>query len=208
MPIDNGRGAENKRRIRYEWDLIPVLHTHLLNGHPITCCCGDAVTGKYYRFDAVNRASGVRNVLFAGDGCARGLLRVEPKIDSLPLFNPLQTPDGGGRGDSRRGGGGVSGMAPFNAEMYAVIHLVLMCWGRAPTGDGPLSKILGEIRQAPAEAHPAWTAKSVNTVIGKGSRSLSTMLAALPPQDPPLRHFSFPLLTAALQQAEVAEVWL
>lgn len=207
MAIGNGRGLGNKRRIRAEWDLVPMLHTRLLNGHPVTCCCGEPVTGKYYRFDATHRSTGRGDVLFAGAGCSRDLLQVAPAISPLPLFDPLQP---AGASHARRGGNGngTPGMDPFNAELYAVIHLILMCWGRPPTNEGALSKILAEIRQAPTQALPAWTAKSVNTAIGKGRRSLTAMLAALPQQNPPLRQFLFPRLTATLQQAKVSEVWL
>jgi hypothetical protein len=92
MAIRGGRGDENKAQIRQEWELVPILHTRLLSGQEIICCCGDKVTTTYYRFDAKNRSDGKQDVLFAADGCARKLLGIAPTIAPLPLFDPLQAP--------------------------------------------------------------------------------------------------------------------
>lgn len=200
MAIGNGRGDENKERIRREWDLQPVLHTRLLNGQTIECCCELSVTTTYYRFDATHRISGKRDVLFAhAQGCARKLMGIAPAIAPIPLFNPLQAAPvaqgargGGGDGDGTR-------MHPFNRELYEAIHLLLMCWGRPPASGGPLVEILDEIRRAPDVALPPWKAKSVNSIIEKGQRTLTAMLHALPPQNPPMRGFDFPLMHRALE---------
>lgn len=209
MAIGNGRGDENKTKIRDAWTLVPVLHTHLLHGHPIRCCCGAAVTTTYYRFDATNKRSGKRDVLYAhADGCARKLLDIAPAIAPIPLFNPFQMP---ARGGGVGGGGAELGqrMDAFNAELHAAIHLTLMCWGRPPSSDGALVNILGDLRRAPHVALPPWTAKSVNTIIGKGQRTLTAMLQALPPQHRPMRPFPFPRLRQALAARDDCEIiWL
>ena len=211
MAIANGHGDDNKERIRREWDLLPVLHTRLLNGQSIQCCCGRSVKTTYYRFDATHRVSGKRDVLFAhAQGCARKLMVLPPTIASIPLFNPLQAapmaqgPRGGGAG-----GGDGAGMHPFNRELYEAIHLLLMCWGRPPASGGPLVEILDEIRHAPEVALPHWKAKSVNSVIEKGQRTLTAMLQALPPQHPPMRVFDFPLMYRALEaHRDKPVIWL
>lgn len=145
MAIGNGRGDENKERIRREWDLVPVMHTRLLNGQSIKCCCEVGVTTTYYRFDGTHRISGKHDVLFAhAQGCARKLMGIAPTIAPIPLFNPLQAaPMAHG---ARGGGGGGDGtrMHPFNRELYEAIHLLLMCWGRPPASGGPLVDILDE----------------------------------------------------------------
>ena len=211
MPIGNGRGDAKKDRLRREWELVPVMHTRLLNGHTITCCCGDEVTTNYYRFDATHRVSGMRDVLYAhADGCARKLMEIAPAIASIPLFNPLQAVP---QARPQRGGGGVGGggrgMDPFNAELYAAIHLMLMCWGRPPTNGGPLVSILDKIRDAPDQPLPPGAAKSVNTVIGSGQRTLTAMLQALPVQNPTLRTFDFPLMREALENhKDRPPIWL
>jgi hypothetical protein len=209
MAISDGRGDEKKAAIREVWTLVPVLHTHLLHGHPIRCCCGARVTTTYYRFDATHNISGKRDVLYAhADGCARKLLDIAPAIAPIPLFNPFQTPARGGGG---AGGDAAPGQAmdAFNAELYAAIHLTLMCWGRPPSSDGALVNILSDLRRAPHVALPPWTAKSVNTIIGRGRRSLTTMLQALPPQYRPMRTFPFPLMRQALAaRRDCPEIWL
>jgi len=211
MPIGNGRGDAKKDGLRREWELVPVMHTRLLNGHTITCCCGDEVTTNYYRFDARHRVSGMRDVLYAhADGCARKLMEIAPAIASIPLFNPLQAV---AEARLQRGGGGVDGggrgMDPFNAELYAAIHLTLMCWERPPTSGGPLVNILDKIRSAPDQPLMRGAAKSVNTVIASGQRTLTTMLQALPAQNPPLRTFEFLLMRQALEDhPEQPPIWL
>lgn len=198
MAIRGGRGDENKAQIRQEWELVPTLHTRLLNGQEIICCCGDKVTTTYYRFDAKNRISGKHDVLFAADGCARKLLGIAPAIAPIPLFDPLRTaPAGRNRGGGGDGANGP-GMDPFNRELYEAIHLLLMCWGLPPSPNGPLAAILSDIRQAPNRRQLDRTAKSVNSVIGKGRQTLTEMLQALPPQSPPLRTFDFLLMRQAL----------
>lgn len=210
MAIGNGRGDENKERIRREWDLVPVLHTRLLNGQSIKCCCEVGVTTTYYRFDATHRISGKRDVLFAhAQGCARKLMGIAPTIAPIPLFNPLQAaPLAHG---ARGGGAGGDGarMHPFNRELYEAIHLLLMCWGQPPASGGPLVDILDEIRRAPDVALPLWKAKSVNSVVEKGQRTLTAMLQALPPQNPPMRAFDFPLMHEALENhRDRPVIWL
>ena len=210
MAIGNGRGDENKERIRREWDLVPVLHTRLLNGQSIKCCCEVGVTTTYYRFDGTHRISGKCDVLFAhAQGCARKLMGIAPTIAPIPLFNPLQaTPLAHG---ARGGGAGGDGarMHPFNRELYEVIHLLLMCWGLPPASGGPLVDILDEIRRAPDVALPLWKAKSVNSVVEKGQRTLTAMLQALPPQNPPMRAFDFPLMHEALENhRDRPVIWL
>jgi hypothetical protein len=209
MAIRGGRGDENKTQIRLEWELVPILHTRLLNGQEITCCCGDKVTTTYYRFDAKNRSNGKQDVLFAADGCARKLLGIVPAIAPLPLFDPLQaTPVRHNRG---AGGGDPNGpvMHPFNREVYEAIHLLLMCWGRPPSAGGPLAAILADIRQAPGISLPDSAAKSVNSVIKSGQRTLTAMLQALPSQTPPLRAFGFPLMRIALRDhKDRPTIWL
>lgn len=216
MAIGNGRGDENKERIRREWDFLPVLHTHLLNGQSIQCCCERSVTTTYYRFDATHRISGKRDVLFAhAQGCARKLMGIAPTIAPIPLFNPLQAapaaqgPRGGGAGGDGAGAG--ARMHPFNRELYEAIHLLLMCWGQQQASGGPLVEILDEIRRAPEAALPHWKAKSVNTVIekGKSKQTLTAMLQALPPQNPPMRVFDFPLMHRALEgHRDKPVIWL
>lgn len=205
MAIRGGRGDENKAQIRQEWELVPILHTRLLNGQEIICCCGDKVTTTYYRFDAKNRISGKQDVLFAADGCARKLLGIAPAITPLPLFDPLQAaPVRHNRG---AGGGGANGpvMHPFNRELYEAICLLLMCWRQNPKPGGALASILTKIRLAPDQPLPANAAKSVNSVIKSGRRTLTAMLQAVPPQNPPLRAFNFPQMRQALTEPDI---WL
>ncbi len=212
MAISNGRGDENKERIRREWDLVPVLHTRLLNGQSIKCCCEVGVKSTYYRFDATHRSSGKRDVLFAhAQGCAKKLMDIAPTIAHIPLFNPLQAPRmaHGAHGGSGGAGGDGPRMHPFNRELYEAIHLLLMCWGRPPASGGPLVDILNEIRRAPDVALPDWKAKSVNSVIEKGQQTLTAMLQKLPPQNPPMRVFDFPMMHRALEKhRERPVIWL
>lgn len=205
MAIKGGRGDENKAQIRQEWELVPILHTRLLNGQEIICCCGDKVTTTYYRFDAKNRISGKQDVLFAADGCARKLLGIAPAIAPLPLFDPLQAAPA--RRNRGAGGGGTNGpvMHPFNRELYEAIHLLLMCWRQNPKPGGALASILTEIRLAPDQPLPANAAKSVNSVIKSGRRTLTAMLQAVQPQNPPLRAFNFPRMRQALREPDI---WL
>jgi len=211
MPIGDGRGDAKRRRIRETWELIPVLHTRLLNGQQIQCCCGDPVTSTYYRFDAKHRITGKQDVLLAhDDGCAKKLLEIAPAIDPIPLFDPLQA---AAARRPRRGAAGNGGHGPamdaFNVELYDAIHLLLMCWGRPPTSGGPLSTILAEIRRAPDRPRPDRDAKSVNSVIKSGKRTLTAMLQALPPQHPPMRHFDFPhMREALLKHPDKPDIWL
>lgn len=211
MPIGDGRGDANKARIRQEWELVPVLHTRLLKGQRIECCCGDPVGSTYYRFDAMHRINGKRDVLLAhAEGCARKLLRIVPAIAPIPLFDPLRgvTTGSPARGDAGGGGHGPR-MHPFNRELYEVIHLLLMCWDDAPKSGGALSVILADIRRAPDWPQPERNAKSVNTAIKSGKRTLTAMLQALPPQHPPMREFEFPRMREALlKHPDKPDIWL
>ena len=134
---------------------------------------------------------------------------IAPTIAPIPLFNPLQAaPMAHG---ARGGGAGGDGarMHPFNRELYEAIHLLLMCWGRPPASGGPLVDILDEIRRAPDVELPRWKAKSVNSVVEKGQRTLTAMLQALPPQNPPMRVFDFPLMRDALEKhRDQPVIWL
>src|ERR1700722_11014473 len=96
MAMANGRGDENKIRILSEYGLRPVMHTVLLNGQSLTCCCGLPVTDRFYQFDLVSHFSGrVVNTLYAGEECAERFLLLSQTLGSsritpLALFDPLQ----------------------------------------------------------------------------------------------------------------------
>ncbi len=68
MLITNGQGDDKKRKILRQYRLTPVMHTRLLQGMALRCCCGRPLEDRYYQFDATERSTGKTvAILYAGD---------------------------------------------------------------------------------------------------------------------------------------------
>jgi len=207
MAVANGRGDENKIHILSQYGLHPVMHSVLFNGHSITCCCGLPVTDRFYQFDVVSLASGlVVNTLYAGDECAERFLLLSQssgssRITPLALFDPLQVAPGTGYGVHHAGlPENKAPMAPINAEVEQAIYLTLICSGAAPVPESVLSDFLRKIRANPGRPLPDWEVRAVNSAIGFGGRTLTSMLAKLREANKPLKHYTFSEMAAALRR--------
>ena len=204
MAITNGRGDDNKVRILEQYCLHPVMHTLLLNGRSITCCCGQPVTDAFYQFDALDHAGNVVSLLYAGDACAETFLRLSEvsgaaPITPLPIFNPLQSiNDGGDHGLGSAQCGNNVAADPLNAELERAIYLTLLCWGSRPRPEAVFSQLLDRMRQHPDRPPMDWEVRAVNTAIGKSGRTLTAMLAELRVPNEKLRHYIFPQLEMVL----------
>jgi hypothetical protein len=204
MTISNGHGDENKVRILNQYRLRPAMHTILLQGRSVMCCCGQPVTEEFYQFDAVDHAGNVVNLLYAGDDCAQTLLRLSETtgaatIRPLPLFNPLQplNVDGYHEIEPGRRGNDVD-VNPLNAELEQAIYLTLLCWEAIPRPSVVFSQLLDRIHQHPDRPLMDWEVRTVNTIICKSGHTLTAMLAELRTTNETLRHYTFPQLEAAL----------
>jgi hypothetical protein len=207
MAIANGRGDENKIHILSQYGLHPVMHSVLLNGHSITCCCGLPVTDRFYQFDVVSPFSGrVVNTLYAGEECAERFLSLSQKsgsarITPLALFDPLQVAPGTGHGARgvRLPENNVP-MTPINAEVEQAIYLTLIFRDALPVSDGVFSDFLRKIRANPGRPLMDCEVRAVNTKIGYSGHTLTAMLAKLREDNKLLRHYTFPEMAAALRR--------
>jgi hypothetical protein len=206
MAITNGRGDENKIHILSQYGLHPLMHSVLLNGHSITCCCGLPVTDRFYQFDVVAPASGqVVNTLYAEEECAERFLLLSQtsgssRITPLALFDPLQVTPGADHGVHDAGSPENNApLAPINAEVEQAIYLALIC-GVTPVPENVFSAFLRKIRTRPGRALTDWEVRAVNTAIGNGGHTLTTMLAKLREDNKPLKHYTFPEMAAALRR--------
>jgi hypothetical protein len=216
MPITHGRGDESKKKILETYKLQAVMHAPLLNGKAIQCVCNDKVTGNFYQFDALDPDTGKTvDTLYAGESCARKLLELsathgKAPITPIPLFNPLHVlreRNGGGHGggNAAENQDGAKKTHPLNVEVEQAIYLTLLCWGELPTPGQAFSDILAEIRRRPDRPLLDMRVRSVNTAIGnKRSKglTLTQMLAVERANNPNLKHYAFPLMTAALKREE------
>jgi hypothetical protein len=207
MAIAVGRGDENKIKILGQYGLRPVMHSTLLNGQSLTCCCGLPVADRFYQFDVLSPASGrVVNTLYAGEECAERFLSLSQtsgslRITPLALFDPLQIDPEAGHGMRDAGLPESSApMAPINAEIEQAIYLTLMCCGSIPAPEGVFSVLLRKIRANPGRPSMDWEIRAVNTKIGNGGHTLTAMQAKLREDNKPLRHYTFPEMAAALRR--------
>lgn len=207
MAMANGRGDENKIHILSEYGLRPVMHTVLLNGQSLTCCCGLPVTDRFYQFDLVSHFSGrVANTLYAGEECAERFLLLSQTLGSsritpLALFDPLQVAPGNGQGVTDAGAPQNNArMAPINAEVEHAIYLTLLCRGAIPAPEGVFSVLLRKIRANPDRPLMDCEARAVNTEIGVDGHTLAAALAKVREDNPPLQNFTFPEMAAALRR--------
>jgi hypothetical protein len=206
MTIANGRGDENKVHILSQYGLHPLMHSVLLNGHSITCCCGQLVKDRFYQFDVVVPSSGrVVNTLYAGEDCAERFLSLSrtsglSRITPLALFDPLQSTAGAGP-DVRDAGLAEDDapMAPINTEVEHAIYLALICCA-TPVSESVLSDFLRKIRSHPDRPLADWEVRAVNTAIGNGGHTLATILVKLREENKSLKHFAFPEMAAALRR--------
>lgn len=207
MAMGNGCGDESKIQILSENALRPLMHSVLLNGQSLTCCCGLPITDRFYQFDVVSPFGGrVVNSLYAGEECAERFLLLSrtlgsSRIPPLALFDPLQVAPGTGQG-VRDDGPPENGapMAPINAEAERAIYLTLMCRGVLPAPEGVFSVLLRKIRANPDRPLMDWEIRAMNTEIGNDGHTLAAALAKLREDNPLLRHFTFPEMAAALRR--------
>jgi hypothetical protein len=193
-----------KIRILDQYRLHPVVHTVLLQGRSITCCCGQPITGEFYQFDAVDHAGNVLNVLFASAKCAETLSRLSHEHGSeplvlLPLFNPMEQPHGEVRDHS-----GVREHSPprhpLNAEVEESIYLALTCEDSSPQQRRIFTQLLNRIRRSPTFPILDWEVKVLNAAVSKDGKCLTGMLNAQREKNPGLKHYTFPEISAALKR--------
>lgn len=206
MTITNGRDEQSKIHILEQYHLYPVIHTVLLQGRSMTCCCGQPITDEFYQFDAVDHAGNVLNVLFASVTCAQTLSRLsqthglEP-IVLLPLFNPMQHPHGEVSDEWGMHEHSVP-RHPLNAEVEEAIFLTLICEDSPPQQRHVFSQLLNRIRHNPTFPIMDWEVKSINSTISKGGKCLNAMLNAQREKNADLKHYAFPEMSAALKREE------
>ncbi|RUL65973.1 hypothetical protein EKH79_04545 [Dyella dinghuensis] len=204
MPITYGCDEQKKIHLLTQYRLYPVVHTVLLRGRSITCCCGQAITGEFYQFDAIDLAGNILNVLFASDACAQDLLRLSQThgsgpITLLPLFNPMQQMHREIHDESvvqehssRR--------HPLNAEVEEAIYLAVMCEDWPPQQRRVFTELLDRIRRNPTQPVMDWEVKTMNTAISKGGKCLAAMLNVQRERNAGLKHYAFPEISAALKR--------
>ena len=207
MAIANGRGDENKIHILSQYGLRPVMHSVLLNGQSIVCCCGLSIKDRFYQFDVVSPVSGrVLDTLYAGEECSERFLLLSQtsgssRITPLALFDPLQVAPGTCDGVHDAGlPEDITPMAPINAEVEQAIFLTLMCCGTLPAPEGVFSVLLRKIRANPGRPLLDWEVRTVNTKIGNEGHTLTAMLAKLREANQSLKHYTFPEMAAALRR--------
>jgi hypothetical protein len=204
MAITNGCGDQNKIHILDKYYLYPVIHAVLLHGRSITCCCGQPIVGEFYQFDAIDQGGNVLNVLFASATCARTLLRLSQihgpqPIVLLPLFSPLQYRADDMRGELEAEENRLS-KHPLNAEIEEAIYLTLTCGDASPLQRRVFAQTLNRIRLNPTWPIMDWEVKSINSTISKGGKCLPAMLDDQRRENPDLKHYTFPEISAVLKR--------
>ena len=204
MPITYGCDEQKKIHLLAQYRLYPVVHTVLLQGRSITCCCGQPITDEFYQFDAIDLAGNILNVLFASDACAQELLRLSQThgfgpIALLPLFNPMQHVHSGIR-DELATQGPSSRRHPLNAEVVEAIYLALMCEDWAAQQRRVFTELLDRIRRNPSRPVLDWEVKAMNTAISKDGKCLAMMLNIQREKNARLRHYAFAEISAALKR--------
>jgi hypothetical protein len=207
MAMPNGRGDENKIQILSQYGLHPVMHSVLLNGQSITCCCGLPVTDRFYQFDVVSPVSSrVVNTLYAGEQCAERFLSLSQtsgssRITPLALFDPLQVaPETEHEASDAGLPKNSAPMLPINVEVEQAIYLTMMCWGALPAPEDVFSVLLRKIRAHPGRPLMDCEVRTVNSKIGNDGHTLDAMLAKLREDDKSLRHYTFPEMASALRR--------
>ncbi|UOF13246.1 hypothetical protein IEQ11_15995 [Lysobacter capsici] len=205
--VTDRRGNERKEIWLKESELVPILHTRLLHGDRLTCCCGDLLTTNYYRFDVRSRSTGnSTNIAYAGDGCSAKLIELSGQIgrpiSKLRLFDPLAAAPRAesGRGTGEQGNGGRVIWSPVNRELIDAISLFCIAWRRTSLPDVLLT-IRDEVESRPTVPHLRGAA-ALNTILrkfGGDQRTLSQRLNALRVDNPTLRHFPFVELRRILE---------
>jgi hypothetical protein len=204
MAITNELDEQNKIHLLNQYRLYPVIHTVLLQGRSITCCCGQPITDEFYQFDAIDHGGNVLNVLFASATCAQTLLRLsqtysaEP-IAPLPLFNPMQRLYSEVGDESERQGHSLP-RHPLNAEVEESIYLTLMCEDASPQQRRVFTELLDRIRRHPTRPIMDWEVKAMNTAISKGGKCLTGILNAQREKNAGLGHYTFPEICAVLKR--------
>lgn len=204
--VTDRRGPQRKRLWLEGADLLPVLHTRLLAGAQLTCCCGDPLTTDFYRFDVRSRTTGSNtHVAFAGTGCTRSLFAISQEIGRpiapMRLFDPFAGSVRKNPGARDAGAAATDGVAwaALNRELSDAMNLFALVWDVLP------GKILQDIR-ARIETYPERPYEagvlSLNTIIGKfggDRRSLTLRLDDLRVGNPELRQFPLKRMREVLE---------
>jgi hypothetical protein len=204
MAVTYACDEENKIRILEQYRLHPVVHTVLLHGRSITCCCGQPITDEFYQFDTVDLAGNVLNVLFASPQCAQALFRLsqthgpEP-IALLPLFNPMQQPHGE-VGDQSGTPEHCAPRHPLNAEIEDSIYLALTCEDASLQQRRIFTQLLNRIRRNPSLPIMDWEVRDLNAILSKDGKCLTAMVNRQRAKNAGLKHYTFPEISAALKR--------
>jgi hypothetical protein len=204
MAVTNGCCDQDKIRILERYRLYPVVHTVLLPGRSLTCCCGQPITGEFYQFDVIDHAGNILNALFASSSCAQNLLRLSQThgthpIIPLPLFDPMHHPENTVMDEPDALEHSLP-RHPLNTEVENAIYLTLMCRDSPAEQRHFFSQLLGRIRQNPGYPIRDWEIRAMNTAMSKDGKCLTTMLEDQQEKSLGFKRFAFPEMRAALQR--------
>jgi hypothetical protein len=204
MAITNGRNEQDKVRILERYRLYPLIHTILLHGRSITCCCGEPINDEFYQFDVIDHSGNILNTLFASSTCAQTFLRLSQTYGTqpilpLPLFDPMEQVQDGVSEELDIEEQSLP-MHPLNVEVEKAIYLTLMSRDSPPEQRHFFSHLLNRIRRNPAYPINDWEVKAMNEAISKDGKCLTAMLDDQRQKHSGLKHFTFPEMRAALQR--------
>ena len=213
MPLTNGRGDPAKQAILASFKLTPITHT-LVPGQQVVCCCGDRIAGghSYHLLRATPRLGQPReaDILYAGDGCARSFVRLDPSIKLLPLADPFalaaqaiqrQGVDAAQNGHQERAG--QAQVAPLTREVAAA-HAIFVLYFGVPRPGGALDSLAQQLAKIGTGSTPHSMVRAINSIARKsqGLAVIWNRLIARYDRDTPLP--TFPLM----QQILAGDSWM
>jgi hypothetical protein len=193
------RSSKVREKLVQEYNIKPIAHVRLLNGQERRSCTKDLLTDSYYCFSYRAKNSDVTETFLCGTYAANHFLELihHPK---LKLFDPLasETVGTGTNGGTNINSGFNDSWHPATKQLFNAINLIIICWGRAPSG--VMQKIKEELEKYKNREPLPRQIKAINTIISRdhGGRTLQQMLDELRNKNNMIRDFSFDLINEAL----------
>lgn len=163
------RSTEKRQWIVRNYTVEPVAHIRLLSGQIKHSDAGATIERDYYIFEAVNNATGEKEIIQCGMGAARDFLELL-NHEGLPLFNPLHG-DGDAGGEHGGGAGGRRAQEIWNPvakQLYNAIMWLIIAWDAKP--GTPLFEFRSDIEKHKKVTPFEWKVKRVNSAIQNGAK--------------------------------------
>ena len=183
------RSTERRQWIVANYNVTPVAHIQLLAGQTKHSDAGATIENDYYIFEAVNKISGVKELIQCGMGAAKDFLKLLYH-EGLPIFNPLHGEHGGGQGGNPGGNPGGNGgrretevWNPVAKQLYNAIMWVIVIINADPKT--PIFNIKKEVEERKGSKYLQSQVRAVNTIISKNfpGRTLTEAIEELKAQN-------------------------